>query len=349
MSSQNIVAAAITGVAVGAVAAYTYAHGLTHPSKIRRNNKPLKSQYLEYSVIYTDRAVNLMDPSFGVKMRNISSALKSAYNADETVIIPGSGTYAMEAVAMCFGKGKKCFVVRNGYFSYRWSDIMNVSKIPKDGVGTETIMLARPQDTSEAMPQLVPCPADEVCARILEEKPAVVFMPHVETSTGMLMTDEYIRQIAAATHEIGGIFVLDAIAAGTVWCDMKATNVDIIISAPQKGWTGPACCGLVMMNTRAINQMKENAAWLSKQSISFCCNLQQWYDVMQAYENGGFKYYTTLPTDALLDFAAVINGKCMVGREERMAERKIVERVFFFLRCKSILNYCRKKDLTKFF
>ena len=144
------------------------------------------------------------------------------------------------------------------------------------------------------------------------------------------MTDEYIRQIAAATHEIGGIFVLDAIAAGTVWCDMKATNVDIIISAPQKGWTGPACCGLVMMNTRAINQMKENAAWLSKQSISFCCNLQQWYDVMQAYENGGFKYYTTLPTDALLDFAAVINGKCMVGREERMSERKIVERAFVF-------------------
>ena len=309
MSTGNILAAAITGVAVGAVAAYTAAHGLTYPPR-RRNDGPVKSEFLEYSVIYTDRAVNLMAPSFSKKMRSISSALKSAYNADETVIIPGSGTYGMEAVAMCYGKGKKCLVIRNGYFSYRWSDIMTVSKIPSE---PETILLARPKDAAEAMPQLLPCPASEVCARIRSEKPAVVFMPHVETSTGMLMSDEYILEVANATHDVGGIFVLDAIAAGTVWCDMKATNVDIVISAPQKGWTGPACCGLVMMNNNAVAKMKDNADHLSKESVSFCCNLQQWHNVMQAYEDGGFKYYTTLPTDALLDFAAVIEDAQAFG------------------------------------
>ena len=226
----------------------------------------------------------------------------------------------MEAVAACFGTQKKCLVLRNGYFSYRWSDIMSVSKIP---LGTETVLRARPAagQANEKWPLLEPCPIEEVVSRIKAERPAAVFAPHVETSTGIIVSDEYVRSVADAVHSVGGIFVLDCVASGTVWIDMVKTGVDVLITAPQKGWTGPACCGIVMMSERAVAQMKSNEAHLAAQSVSFCCNLPQWHAVMEQYENAdgkgpGFKYYTTLPTDALIVFAKVIEDAKRFGIEK---------------------------------
>ena len=343
MSTPSHTAALVAGsVAVGAAATYALLRNRTSSatavaavaaaaaaaappaSKCPRGGK-VTPEFFEYSVIYTDRAVNLMAPSFQAAMRAISSSLKNTYSAAATVIIPGSGTYGMEAVAACFGTQKKCLVVRNGYFSYRWSDIMNVGKIP---LGRETVMQARPAagQASEKWPLLEPCPVDEIVARIQAERPAAVFAPHVETSTGIIVSDEYVRAVADAVHGVGGVLVLDCVASGTVWIDMEKTGVDVLITAPQKGWTGPACCGIVMMSARAVAQMKSNEAHLAAQPVSFCCNLLPWYTVMQQYENAdgkgpGFKYYTTLPTDALLVFAKVIEDAKAFGLDK--AKQKI--------------------------
>lgn len=249
----------------------------------------------EYSVVYTDRAVNLMSAPFQQVMRDISSILKQAYNADGCVLIPGSGSYAMEAVARQFGQGQKCLVIRNGYFSFRWSDIFERCKIPSE----EIVLKARPIDKS-AKPAFAPCPVEEVVARIQAERPAVVFAPHVETSTGIILPDDYIRAVTEATHAVGGLFVLDSIASGTIWTDMKATGVDVLISAPQKGWSGPACVGIVMVNERAKQRIAET------ESLSFVVNLKKWLEVMEKYEGGGFMYHTTLPTDSLSAFCAAM-------------------------------------------
>lgn len=257
----------------------------------------------EYSVVYTDRAYNLMAGTFKEAMRDISGALKRCYKADSIALIPGSGTYGMEAVAWQFGAGKNCMVVRNGYFSFRWSDIFNVTQLP---CKPETVIKARPVESkgySKVMPTFAPCPIEEVVAMIGREKPYVVFAPHVETSTGMLLPDSYIRSMADAVHAYGGFLVIDAIAAGSVWCDMSITRADVVLSAPQKGWSGPACCAFVMLSERAATYVRDprNQA----PGVSFCCNLRQWLDVMDQYENKsgsgpGFRYYTTLPTDSLM-------------------------------------------------
>ena len=85
---------------------------------------------LEYSVVYTDRALNHMSQSFQGVMNDISSMLKEAYNAEAAVVVPGSGTFGMEAVARQFATGKKCLVVRNGWFSFRWTQIFDMGNIP---------------------------------------------------------------------------------------------------------------------------------------------------------------------------------------------------------------------------
>lgn len=263
----------------------------------------------EYSVVYTDRAVNLMSQPFQQVMRDISSILKTVYNADGCALIPGSGTYGMEAVARQFGQGEKCLVLRNGYFSFRWTDIFERCKIPSE----EIVLMARPIDKSEK-PAFAPCPVEEVVAAILKERPAVVFAPHVETSTGIILPDDYIRAVADAVHEVGGLFVLDCIASGTIWVDMKATDVDVVISAPQKGWTGPACVGIVMVSERAKKRIAETEAQ------SFVVNLRKWLDVMEAYEKGGFMYYTTLPTDALSAFCTVMKETQAYGFDKAAAD-----------------------------
>jgi len=243
---------------------------------------------LEYSVVYTDRALNHMSRSFQSVMRDISRTLKSVYGAHSAIVVPGSGTFGMEAVARQFATGKRCLVIRNGWFSYRWSQIFEAGQIPAE----ERVLKARPIEAG-AQAYYAPPPVEEVIAAIAEFKPDLVLAAHVETASGMLLPDDYIRQVADAVHAQGGLFVLDCIASGTLWVDMREVHVDILISAPQKGWTSSACCGLVMLNEEARRRID------GTQSSSFAMDLRKWLGIMETYEDGTHAYYTTLPTDSL--------------------------------------------------
>ena len=259
---------------------------------------------LEYSVVYTDRSLNHMSGAFQQVMRDVSTMLKDVYAADAAVVVPGSGTFGMEAVARQFATGKRCLVIRNGWFSYRWTQIFEMGGIPT----ASTVLKARFAGDGPQAP-LSPAPIDEVVATIRAEKPDVVFAPHVETSAGMMLPDDYLRAVAEAVHEHGGLFVLDCIASGTIWVDMRDTGVDVLISAPQKGWTGTPCCGLVMLSERALAKLPETT------STSFACDLRKWLEIMQAYENGAHAYHATMPTDGLRTLRDVMRETLAVGRE----------------------------------
>lgn len=246
---------------------------------------------LEYSVVFTDRSLNHMSKSFQSVMNDISSVLKGVYNADHVAVIPGGGTYGMEAVARQFATGRTCMVIRNGWFSFRWSQIFEAGQIPAE----EIVLKARLQEQGNQA-AFSPQPVEDVLARIETEKPDFVFAPHVETSSGVILPDDYMRAVADAVHGVGGLFVLDCIASGAVWVDMKQAGVDVLISAPQKGWSSSPCGGLVMMNARARARMEETT------SSSFACDLKKWTQIMEAYENGGHAYHATMPTDALKQF-----------------------------------------------
>ena len=243
---------------------------------------------LEYSVVYTDRALNHMSAKFQGVMRDISSVLKEVYHARSAVVVPGSGTYGMEAVARQFATGKKTLVIRNGWFSYRWTQIIEMGQISSQ----HTVLKARPVAAGRQQP-FAPAPIAEVQAAIRAQRPDVVFAPHVETSAGMILPDNYLRAVADATHEAGGLFVLDCIASGAAWVDMQATGVDVLVSAPQKGWSGSPCCAFVMLSERA------RAAIDATTSTSFAADLKKWLQMMETYEGGSYGYHTTLPTDAL--------------------------------------------------
>ena len=243
---------------------------------------------LEYSVVYTDRALNHMSQSFQSTMNDLSRTLKSVYHAASVVVVPGSGTFGMEAVARQFATDRKCLVVRNGWFSYRWSQIFEMGHITSD----TTVLKARPVGNEPDSP-FTPVPVDELTETIRAEQPDLVFAPHVETSSGMILPDSYVAAAAAAVHESGGLFVLDCIASGTIWVDMEALGVDVLVSAPQKGWSGSPCCGLVMLSARARAALEDTT------SSSFACDLKKWLEIMEAYENGGHAYHATLPTDGL--------------------------------------------------
>jgi aspartate aminotransferase-like enzyme len=281
---------------------------------------------LEYSVVYTDRALNHMSQSFQGTMKAISATLKQVYNAKATVIVPGSGTFAMEAVARQFATGKNCLVVRNGWFSFRWTQIFEMGNIP----AKSTVIMARPV-TEGSSAAFAPAPIDEVVAAIKAEKPDVVFAPHVETSAGIILPDDYIKAITAAVHEVGGIFVLDCIASGTIWVDMEACGVDVLISAPQKGWSGSPCSGLVMLSDRALARIETTT------STSFSCDLKKWLQIMQAYENGGHAYHATMPTDALTSFLAVMQETGAYGfAQAHKSQQELGDRVRAILRGKGV-------------
>lgn len=246
---------------------------------------------LEYSVVFTDRSLNHMSKAFQQVMRDISSTLKEVYNARAVVVVPGGGTYGMEAVARQFAGNRHCLVIRNGYFSFRWSQILDQGQIAR----STTVMKARPIEARAQAP-FSPAPIDEVVTRIRAERPDVVFAPHVETSSGMLLPDDYLRAVAQAVHEHGGLFVLDCIASGDLWVDMRDIGVDVLISAPQKGWSASPCSALVMLGDTAAERISQTT------SSSFACDLGRWHDIMQAYENGGHAYHATMPTDALKTF-----------------------------------------------
>lgn len=246
---------------------------------------------LEYSVVFTDRSLNHMSAAFQQVMRDISEILKEVYNADAVAVVPGGGTCGMEAVARQFGTDAHALIVRNGFFSFRWSQIFDAGRFT-----AETTVLKARQSGNDSRAPFAPAPIEEVTARIRETRPDVVFAPHVETAAGLILPDAYVAEMAAVAREVGALTVLDCIASGAAWVDMKATGVDVLISAPQKGWSASPCAGLVMMNDRALARLEET------QSSSFALDLKKWRAIMAAYENGGHAYHATMPTDSLRVF-----------------------------------------------
>ena len=247
---------------------------------------------LEFSVVFTDRSLNHMSQRFQQAMRDIHGGLCEVYGAERAVVVPGGGSYAMEAVARQFATGKRAMVIRNGFFSYRWSQIFEAGAIP----ASETVLKARRVGNAGPQAPFAPVPLDEVVAAIRSEKPEVVFAPHVETASGIILPDAYVKAIAEAAHEVGALFVLDCVASGCVWVDMRALGVDVLISAPQKGWSASPCAGLVMLSEAAL------AAARAGKSTSFAIDLGKWNSIMEAYLNGGHAYHATMPTDALIQF-----------------------------------------------
>ena len=256
---------------------------------------------IEYSVVYTDRSLNHMSQSFQGVMRDISATLKQVYNAHAVAVVPGSGTYGMEAVARQLATDQKCLVIRNGWFSYRWTQIFDMGRIPSEAHVLKAHPVTEGRQAAYAPPPLV-----DVLAAIAAEKPQVVFAPHVETSSGMILPDGYLRAVSDAVHAVGGLLVLDCIASGTLWVDMQACGVDVLISAPQKGWSASPCCALVMMSEAAQARVE------ATQSSSFACDLKKWLQIMQAYEQGGHAYHATMPSDALARFRdAMLEAKAL--------------------------------------
>jgi aspartate aminotransferase-like enzyme len=265
---------------------------------------------LEFSVVYTDRALNHMSGRFQGVMTEVSSILKTVYGAHSAIVMPGSGTFGMEAVARQFATGQDVMVLRNGWFSYRWTQIFEMGLIPK----SSTVLKARPVATGPQQPWQ-PAPLAEVLETIRRQKPAVLFAPHVETSAGMILPDEYLKAVAGALHEHEGLLVLDCIASGAAWVDMKATGVDVLISAPQKGWSGSPGCAFVMLSERVRRAIDHTT------STSFACDLRKWLQVMETYESGAHVYHTTMPTDALQRVAAVMRETQAYGFDKLCQEQ----------------------------
>jgi aspartate aminotransferase-like enzyme len=266
---------------------------------------------LEFSVVYTDRALNHMSRSFQGVMRDISAILKDVYKAHSTVLVPGSGTFGMESVARQFGNGKDVLVLRNGWFSYRWTQIFEMGNIP----ASETVLKARKTGNGPTG-AWIPAPVAEVTATIREKKPAVVFAPHVETAAGLILPDDYLRAVSDAIHEVGGLFVLDCIASGAMWVDMKATGVDVLISAPQKGWSSSPCCAMVCLSERARKAID------STNTSSFAMDLKKWLQIMEAYEGGAHMYHATMPTDALTRLRSTMQETQAYGFAKVKAEQE---------------------------
>ena len=275
---------------------------------------------LEFSVVYTDRALNHMSQRFQGVMRDIAAMLKEVYHADAAVLVPGSGTFGMEAVARQFANDRPVLILRNGFFSYRWSQILEAGRITAPE--QVTVLKARRVGEGSQAPW-APAPIGEVEAAIARQRPAVVFAPHVETASGILLPDDYLRRVAEATHAAGGLFVLDCIASGAMWVDMRAVGVDVLISAPQKGWSSSPCCAMVGLSDRALKVMEGTT------STSFAMDLKKWHQIMQAYDTGSHAYHATMPTMALVKlqgtmretqqrgFAQVREQQIALGREVR--------------------------------
>lgn len=287
---------------------------------------------LEYSVVYTDRSLNHMSQGFQGVMRDLSSMLKETYKAHSVAIVPGGGTYGMEAVARQFTKDKECTIIRNGWFSFRWSQILERGDLPANAT-----VLKSNRDTNNQHAQFTPAEIESAVDSIKAQKSAVVFAPHVETSAGMILPDNYIKQLADAAHSVGGLMVLDCIASGCIWVDMEKTGVDILISAPQKGWSGPPCAGLVMMSKRAREAIDQT------ESDSFACNLKQWLQIMETYENGAHAYHATMPTDSLRIFRDVMQETFDFGLDNaKQAQQKLGDNVRALLADKGLISVAAK-------
>jgi len=287
---------------------------------------------LEYSVVYTDRSLNHMSDSFQKAMNDVSSSLKEVYNAEKVVLVPGGGTYAMEAVARQFATDKSCLVLRNGWFSFRWSQIFEMGNIP-----SEEIVLKASRVSGDSQAPFAPPNIDEVVELIKKKKPAMVFAPHVETSSGIILPDDYIRSIATAVHSVGGMFVLDCIASGAIWIDMKECGVDVLISAPQKGWSASPAFGMVILSSDAAEKINET------KSTSYSCDLLKWLQIMQAYESGGHAYHATMPTDAIKHFRDTVNETAEFGFDNaRKNQQELGDKVSALLERNNITSVAAK-------
>ena len=287
---------------------------------------------LEFSVVYTDRALNHMSKRFGGVMTDISRMLKTVYGAHSVALVPGSGTFGMESVARQFATNQHVMVIRNGWFSYRWTQIFDMGQIPKSH---SVLKARRVSESSQAA--WTPAPIEEVKAAIASEKPALVFAPHVETSAGMILPDGYLKAVADAVHAVGGLLVLDCIASGAMWVDMKATGVDVLISAPQKGWSSTPCAGLVMLSDAAVKKVD------STESDSFSLDLKQWLNIMRAYENGGHAYHATMPTDSLRQFRDTLSEAKNIGFDKLCdAQWKLGNRIRKILADKGVESVAAK-------
>ncbi|WP_348549014.1 aminotransferase class V-fold PLP-dependent enzyme [Psychrobacter sp. KFRI-CH2-11] len=283
---------------------------------------------LEYSVVYTDRALNHMSKAFQQVMNDLSADLKSVYNADAVAIVPGSGTYGMEAVARQLANDEDCLIIRNGWFSYRWTQILDKGKIAK----SSTVLTAHREDGDTPKP-FAPVAIEDAVAKIKETKPAMVFAPHVETSSGIILSADYIKALAEAVHSVGGLLVIDCIASGCVWLDMKDLGIDVLISAPQKGWSSTPGAGLVMLSEAAVQKVDNT------ESDSFSIDLKQWLNIMRAYENGGHAYHATMPTDSLRQFRDTVNEAKKIGFDQLCeAQWELGKRIRHVLEAKGIAS-----------
>lgn len=261
---------------------------------------------IEFSVVFNDRSLNHMSAQFQTVMCEISQTLRTLYRASEVAIVPGGGTIGMEAIARQFAYDQRCIVLRNGWFSYRWTQIFDVGDIPFE----HDVILARPISDEPNAPY-APAPLAEVLEKIRTWKPEVVFATHVETAAGIMLPDDYMKAVAAEIHKLGGVFVLDCVASGAAWVDMQAIGVDVLLSAPQKSWSASPCAALVMLSEAAIKTMKKN-----RPANSFALDLARWREIMKAYEDGGHAYHATLPTDALVRFHEAMREMKGIGFEE---------------------------------
>ena len=270
---------------------------------------------LEFSVVYTDRALNHMSKRFAGVMQDILTTLQEVYHAHTAVLVPGSGTFGMEAVARQFANREKVLIVRNGWFSYRWTQIFE-----EGGLGGGAVVCKARRQGPGSQDPWAPCAAEDVAAAIRTEKPKVVFAPHVETASGIILSDSYLRTVADAAHEVGALFVLDCVASGAMWVDMEKTGVDVLISAPQKGWSSSPCCAMVMLSQRAREAIEHT------QSSSFSCDLKKWMQIAEGYEKGQHAYHTTMPTDALVRLRDVMLETRAYGfakvRDEQISGRQ---------------------------
>lgn len=279
---------------------------------------------LEFSVVYTDRALNHMSKRFAGVVQDILGTLKEVYHAHTAVLVPGSGTFGMESVARQFANGEKVLIVRNGWFSYRWTQIFDTGNF---GLGGGAVVCKARKQGEGSQDPWTPCPAQDVAETIRAERPKVVFAPHVETASGIMLPDDYIRTIAEAAHDVGALMVLDCVASGAMWVNMEKTGVDVLISAPQKGWSSSPCCAMVMLSARAREAIEHT------QSSSFSCDLKKWMQIAEGYEKGQHAYHTTMPTDALVRLRDVMQETRAYGfekvRDEQIAlgdqVRKLLE------------------------
>ena len=265
-----------------------------------------KGGLLEYSVVFNDRSLNSMSKGFQGVMRDLSAGLKSAYNAEAAILVPGGGTFGMEAIARQFGTDARCLVIRNGWFSFRWSEIFEKGRIASD----TKVLYARQQtggDGSNTRQPFAPAPLAELQQQIADYGPDVVCAPHVETSAGMILPDDYIAGIAEAAHKAGAIFVLDCVASGALYVDMKALGVDVLLTAPQKGWTASPCAGVVTLGKGGLERIAATT------STSYAADLKKWLTIMQAYEGGGHAYHATMPTDGLRQFRDALHETRDIG------------------------------------